>query len=78
MRFVLIVAAIAGGLVGLVALPVQYIVYGLEAPNLWWLAKVPFLTVSFGVIASGLLILVLELLGGILELVDNDKHWLHV
>lgn len=67
--------SIIGGIIGMCALPFQHLMYEMEAPNLSWVIKIPFLTVGFGVIAAGAVLVLMVIVGGIIELLDPNENW---
>lgn len=74
-KYMAIIFGILGAFAGLVALPFQHFIHGMEAPNLLWLVKVPFLGLCFGVGGAGLATVVFALLEGLIELCDPNVHW---
>lgn len=78
MKKVLVAIAIIGGIIGAFALPFQYYMYEMEAPNLLWIVKMPFLALCFATIASGMAMVLAVLIGGVLELFNDNTHWPHV
>jgi hypothetical protein len=68
MKVLALITFVLGCVFGAAILPFQHYLYNMEAPNLWWLLKVPCHTVAFGIIFMGIAVITTGLLQDILEL----------
>lgn len=76
-EYIIKFAGVIGGIIGLFAIPFQYVSYGMDYPNLMWFITIPFMSLSFAIIGSGMALVICIIVGGIAELFDDNINWPH-